>query len=411
MVAELLSVGTELLLGNIVNTNANYLAKECASLGLSCYHQVVVGDNPERLKETLITALERSDVVIMTGGLGPTDDDLSKETAAEVCGLELILDEHSKEMIADYFERVHAGSITNNNWKQAMIPEGAIVLDNHNGTAPGVIIETDNKAIILLPGPPGELKPMFAEHVAPYLAAKQPEQFYSKMVKLCGIGESSAETKVKDLIDEQTNPTLAPYAKIGEVHFRVTAKAKDATQADTLMEPLIKELYNRFGKLIFTTDPDETLEEVVVKLLKAKGYTLATAESCTGGLLSGRLINVAGISEVFKEGFVTYANEAKMRSLGVKAETLTQFGAVSKETAREMSEGVCLVTGADVGISVTGIAGPDGGTKEKPVGLVYIGCTVKGKTRVEEFFFTGNRKKNRDYAVVRALTLLREEIL
>ncbi|MGF7011503.1 nicotinamide-nucleotide amidase [Lachnospiraceae bacterium PF1-22] len=411
MVAELLSVGTELLLGNIVNTNANYLAKECASLGLSCYHQVVVGDNPERLKETLITALERSDVVIMTGGLGPTDDDLSKETAAEVCGLELILDEHSKEMIADYFERVHAGSITNNNWKQAMIPEGAIVLDNHNGTAPGVIIETDNKAIILLPGPPGELKPMFAEHVAPYLAAKQPEQFYSKMVKLCGIGESSAETKVKDLIDEQTNPTLAPYAKIGEVHFRVTAKAKDAAQADARMEPLIKELYNRFGKLIFTTDPDETLEEVVVKLLKAKGYTLATAESCTGGLLSGRLINVAGISEVFKEGFVTYANEAKMRSLGVKEETLTQFGAVSKETAREMSEGVCLVTGADVGISVTGIAGPDGGTKEKPVGLVYIGCTVKGKTRVEEFFFTGNRKKNRDYAVVRALTLLREEIL
>ncbi|MGF6988835.1 nicotinamide-nucleotide amidase [Lachnospiraceae bacterium PM6-15] len=411
MVAELLSVGTELLLGNIVNTNANYLAKECASLGLSCYHQVVVGDNPERLKETLITALERSDVVIMTGGLGPTDDDLSKETAAEVCGLPLILDEHSKEMIADYFERVHAGSITNNNWKQAMIPEGAIVLDNHNGTAPGVIIETDNKAIILLPGPPGELKPMFAEHVAPYLAAKQPEQFYSKMVKLCGIGESSAETKVKDLIDEQTNPTLAPYAKIGEVHFRVTAKAKDTAQADTLMEPLIKELYNRFGKLIFTTDPDETLEEVVVKLLKAKGYTLAAAESCTGGLLSGRLINVAGISEVFKEGFVTYANEAKMRSLGVKEETLAQYGAVSKETAREMSEGVCQVTGADVGISVTGIAGPDGGTKEKPVGLVYIGCTVKGKTRVEEFFFTGNRKKNRDYAVVRALTLLREEIL
>ncbi|MCP1109375.1 competence/damage-inducible protein A [Ohessyouella blattaphilus] len=411
MVAELLSVGTELLLGNIVNTNANYLAKECASLGLSCYHQVVVGDNPERLKETLITALERSDVVIMTGGLGPTDDDLSKETAAGVCGLPLILDEHSKEMIADYFERVHAGSITNNNWKQAMIPEGAIVLDNHNGTAPGVIIETDNKAIILLPGPPGELKPMFAEHVAPYLAAKQPEQFYSKMVKLCGIGESSAETKVKDLIDEQTNPTLAPYAKIGEVHFRVTAKAKDAAQADALMEPLIKELYHRFGKLIFTTDPDETLEEVVVKLLKAKGYTLATAESCTGGLLSGRLINVAGISEVFKEGFVTYANEAKMRSLGVKEETLAQYGAVSKETAREMSEGVCQVTGADVGISVTGIAGPDGGTKEKPVGLVYIGCTVKGKTRVEEFFFTGNRKKNRDYAVVRALTLLREEIL
>ncbi|MGF7016398.1 nicotinamide-nucleotide amidase [Lachnospiraceae bacterium PF1-21] len=411
MVAELLSVGTELLLGNIVNTNANYLAKECASLGLSCYHQVVVGDNPERLKETLITALERSDVVIMTGGLGPTDDDLSKETAAGVCGLPLILDEHSKEMIADYFERVHAGSITNNNWKQAMIPEGAIVLDNHNGTAPGVIIETDNKAIILLPGPPGELKPMFAEHVAPYLAAKQPEQFYSKMVKLCGIGESSAETKVKDLIDEQTNPTLAPYAKIGEVHFRVTAKAKDAAQADALMEPLIKELYHRFGKLIFTTDPDETLEEVVVKLLKAKGYTLATAESCTGGLLSGRLINVAGISEVFKEGFVTYANEAKMRSLGVKEETLAQYGAVSKETAREMSEGVCQVTGADVGISVTGIAGPDGGTKEKPVGLVYIGCTVKGETRVEEFFFTGNRKKNRDYAVVRALTLLREEIL
>lgn len=411
MTVELLSVGTEILLGNIVNTNAAYLAEKCAALGLSCYYQSVVGDNEKRLEEALRLALSRSDIVILGGGLGPTKDDLTKEVTARVFGKELYQDAHTKERIAGYFRQMKSGRITDNNWKQALVPEGAVVVDNHNGTAPGLIIEEGDKTAILLPGPPNELKPMFEEAIVPYLNARQPEGIYSKMVKLCGIGESKAETEVSDLMDKQTNPTLAPYAKTGEVHFRVTAKAKSAEDADGLMKPMLDELYNRFGELIYTEDEEITLEDAVVDILKEKGYSVTTAESCTGGRLAARIMNVAGASEIYNEGYITYSNEAKRKLLGVKEKTLDDFGAVSSQTAAEMAEGAAKAAGADAALSVTGIAGPDGGTKEKPVGLVYIGCYVKGHTRVEEFRFTGNRDKNRDYAVVRALTLLREELL
>lgn len=411
MTVELISVGTEILLGNIVNTNAAYLAEKCALLGLSCYHQSAVGDNEERLTEALRLALSRSDIVILGGGLGPTKDDITKEVTAKVFGRELKEDEHTKERIQEYFRRVRSDQVTENNWKQALVPEGAIVVDNHNGTAPGLILEGDNKIAILLPGPPNEIKPMFERDIAPYLNKLQPEGIYSKMVKVCSIGESKAETMVSDLMDAQTNPTLAPYAKTGEVHFRVTARAESEEEAEKLMKPMMEELMRRFGKKIYTTEEEVTLEEAIVSLLSENKLTATTAESCTGGLLAGRLLNVSGASAVYKEGYITYSNDAKERLLGVKRETLMEHGAVSPQTAYEMAVGAAQAAGADAALSVTGIAGPDGGTKEKPVGLVYVGCCVRGNVRVEEFRFTGSRDKNRDYAVVRALTLLREELL
>lgn len=411
MTVELISVGTEILLGNIVNTNAAYLAEKCALLGLSCYHQSVVGDNEERMEETIRLALSRSDIIILSGGLGPTKDDLTKEVTAKVFGRELYEDAHSKERIQEYFSQIHSKQITDNNWKQALVPEGAKVIDNHNGTAPGLIIEGDGKTAILLPGPPNEIIPMFERDIAPYLNSLQPEGIYSKMVKICGIGESRAETMIADLMDEQSTPTIAPYAKTGEVHLRVTAKAENETKANELMEPLIEELFQRFGGNIYTTEEQETLEENIVKLLDERQMSLTTAESCTAGLLSGRIMNVAGASSVYNEGYITYSNDAKEKLLGVNHETLEQYGAVSPQTAREMAEGAAKSAGADAALAVTGIAGPGGGTKEKPVGLVYIGCYVKGQVRVEEYHFTGNRNKNREYAVVRALTLLREELL
>lgn len=413
MTVELISVGTEILLGNIVNTNAAYLAEKIAALGLSCYHQSAVGDNEERLEDALRLALSRSDIVILSGGLGPTKDDLTKEVTAKVFGKKLVEDAHTKERIQAYFDRIHTkNKITSNNWKQALIPEEAVVVDNHNGTAPGLILKGENgKTAILLPGPPNEIKPMFERDIAPYLNRLQPEGIYSKMVKVCSVGESRAETMVADIMDAQTNPTLAPYAKTGEVHFRVTAKAKDEETANVLMEPVVRELYARFGDKIYTTKEHVTLEEAIVELLKEKGMTVTTAESCTGGLLAGRIMNVAGASAVYQEGYITYSNRAKEKLLGVSEETLRTYGAVSAETAAQMAEGAAKAAEADAALAITGIAGPGGGSSEKPVGLVYVGCFVKGRVRTEEFIFTGNREKNRDYAVVRALTVLREELI
>jgi len=413
MVVELISVGTEILLGNIVNTNATYLAEKCALLGCSLYHQTVVGDNEERMEEAIRQAIERADIVILTGGLGPTKDDLTKEVTAKVFGRKLYMDEHSKARIQDYFEKIKSKKVTENNWKQALVPEGAIVIDNLNGTAPGLILEDKErgKAAILIPGPPNEMKPMFEHDIAPYLNKKQPEGIYSHMVKVCGIGESRAETMVADLMDAQTNPTLAPYAKTGEVHFRVTARACSEEAAEKLMEPMIEEMKKRFGDAVYTTEENVTLEESVIRLLEEKKMTVTTAESCTGGKLSGRLLNVAGASSVYNEGYITYANASKEKILGVKHETLETYGAVSEQTAAEMALGAAKAAGADAALSVTGIAGPGGGTAEKPVGLVYIGCAVNGEVTVREYRFTGNREKNRDYAVARAITLLREELL
>ena len=410
MIVELISVGTEILLGNIVNTNAAYLAEKCAGLGFSCYHQSVVGDNEERLAESIKTASGRADVVILSGGLGPTQDDLTKEVAAEVWNKKLELDENTKQRIEKYFQDKKM-EITENNWKQAMIPEGCIVLDNDNGTAPGIIMQNDTTRMILLPGPPNELKPMFENQVRDYLNHIEPGIIYSQVVKICGISESKVETIISDLMEEQSNPTLAPYAKMGEVHLRVTAKAENEKEAKKLVKPLVKELKVRFGENVYSTENETTLEKSVVDLLVANQLTISTVESCTGGLLAARLINVPGVSEVFKSGHITYSNKAKRKVLGIKKNIIEKNGAVSEAVAREMAKGAASVTKSDVTVSVTGIAGPNGGSKEKPVGLVYIGCSVCGKTTVQECHFTGNREKIRDNTVAAALILMRKCIL
>lgn len=410
MTVELICVGTELLLGNIVNTNAAFISEKCAMLGLSMYYQSVVGDNQARLEELLRTAKERSDVIILCGGLGPTQDDLTKETAAKVMGKDLIEDAQARKEIEEFMAR-RSRAITENNWKQALVPEGSLVLYNPNGTAPGIIMEEGQTSVILLPGPPNELIPMFEEQVFPYLKESQPETICSKMVKLCGIGESSAETKILDLIEKQTNPTVAPYAKTGEVHLRLTAKASSEEEAYRMIVPVEEELKRRFGSLIYTDDPQVTLEMAVYELLKNNHLTVTTAESCTGGLLAGRLINVPGISEYLKEGYITYSNEAKEKLLGVPAETLREHGAVSPQTAEAMAEGGARAANADLCIAVTGIAGPDGGTEEKPVGLVYMSCYCRGKLYTEKNQYTGSRSKIREYSVASALTLLRKAIL
>lgn len=411
MVVEILAVGTELLLGNIVNTNARYLAEQCAALGLSMYHQSVVGDNLERVAETFRIAWNRSDLVIVTGGLGPTEDDLTKEACGLVLQRGLIEDVRTRERITSYFKKSHQEDIPENNWKQAIVLEGARILDNHNGLAPGIIVEKDDKTAILLPGPPNELIPLFEEQVVPYLKKNQPETIVSQMVKICGYGESKVETMVLDLIDGQTNPTIAPYAKTGEVHLRITAKAASEEDGRKLIKPVVKELKKRFGEAVYSLEEKETLEAAVVKLLKKYDLTLTTAESCTGGLFAGRMINVPGVSDVFKEGFITYSNKSKRKQLDVSKSTLKKYGAVSKQTAKEMAIGGSFATDADCCVAITGIAGPDGGTEEKPVGLVYISCYLNEKVFVEEHHFRGNREKIRQQSVTKAMDFLRRCIL
>ena len=410
MTVEIIAVGTEILLGNIVNTNAAYLAEKCAALGLSCYYQDVVGDNDERLSETIRLALTRADILLLSGGLGPTQDDLTKEVAARVMGRELYLHEPSKDAIVRFFQE-RGLEITDNNWKQAMVPEGCIVVENPGGTAPGIIIAENGKHVVLMPGPPGELIPMFERSIMPYLSNLTSGVIYSQTVKICGVGESKAESMVEDLIDAQKNPTIATYARTGEVHLRVTATASDEKEAKKLVKPVVKELKGRFGNHVYTTDNEVTLEKSVMDLLMANKLTACTVESCTGGMLSARLINVPGVSEVFKSGYVTYSNKSKRRLLGIKKNLLVKHGAVSEQIAREMAKTAAALARADVSVSTTGIAGPDGGTPEKPVGLVYIACNVCGRITVKECRFHGSREKIRESTVSAALSLLRECIL
>ena len=411
MVVELVSVGTELLLGNIVNTNARYLSEKCAMLGLSVYYQTTVGDNEERLAEVIKTALNRSDIVILNGGLGPTEDDLTKETCAKVMGLPLVTDQHTEERLKEYYKGRKKEDLPESNWKQAVIPEGAVVFDNGNGTAPGLVVEQNGKTVILVPGPPNELYPMMEKQICPYLQKKNEEVILSQMVKICGFGESKVEEMILDLIDKQTNPTLATYAKQGEVHLRVTARAATEEEAKKLLKPMVKEIKKRFGEAVYTTDEKETLTDVVVKLLKKHELTVTTAESCTGGLLAGTLVGVPGVSEVFREGFVTYSNKAKRKLLDVSKSTLKNYGEVSAQSAKEMAKGGVFATDADICVAITGLAGPDGATPEKPIGLVYIACYMNDKVHVEEFRFKGDRQKIRERSVVQALDVLRRSIL
>ena len=405
MRAEIISIGTELLLGDIVNSNAQFLGQELAALGIEMYYQQVVGDNEERILHAFKEAYNRCDIIITTGGLGPTDDDLTKEMAAKYFNKRLFEDKESLENLQEYF-KFRKRKMTTNNLKQALIPEGATAIKNNNGTAPGVIIEENNKIMIILPGPPKEMKPMFEEDIKPYLKSKSDSVIISKMIKILGIGESAVAETVKDLMESQSNPTIAPYAKEIGVILRITAKAENEAAALKLIEPLEIEIKNRLGENVYATE-DISIEDVVAKLLIENKYTVSTAESCTGGMIAITLINYPGISEVFMEGAVTYSNEAKHKRLGVKNETLEKYGAVSEETAREMAIGIAKKANTDVSIVTTGIAGPGGGTEEKPVGLVYIGVYVKGKVKVEKHIFKGNRSKVRNQATITALDILR----
>lgn len=409
MTAEIICVGTEILLGNIVNTNAAYLAEKCAYLGLSNYYQVVVGDNEQRLLETINTAKSRADVIFLIGGLGPTEDDLTKETAAKAFNVELVMDEEAKNNIVTILTN-RGTDITNNNFKQALVPKGSIVLYNKNGTAPGIIMEEAGKVVIMLPGPPNEFVPMVDDQVVPYFLKKGTNDvIYSRVVKLVGVGESKVAEEISDLI-AMTNPTVATYAKTGEVHIRVTASAANDDEAKALVKPVVKKLKAMYPDNVYSTNADETLERAVVELLSKNGLSITAAESCTGGLVCGKIVNVAGASEVFRGGYITYSNKQKRNVIGVKKSTLEKYGAVSEQVAAEMAKGVLEVSKADVAISTTGIAGPGGGTPEKPVGLVYIGCAVKNKVYVEKFNFSGSRNKVRESTVVAALSMVRKYV-
>ena len=389
--AEILCIGTEILMGDIINTNAAYIAKELAGLGINVYHQSVVGDNPQRLKESLALAFSRADIVITTGGLGPTYDDLSKETIAAYFNRKLVMDEESLNAIECHFLRLNR-VMTDNNKKQAMMPEGCVIFANHNGTAPGCAIEGEGeqqgKTAIMLPGPPREMKPMFEQGVKPFLLKDSDTRLVSHTMHFFGIGESMLESILHELMEESTNPTVAPYAKTGEVQLRVTARVKQGEDAEALLQPVMEQIKEKVGEFLYGIDVGD-LQTAAVWALKEKNLHVAVAESCTGGYVAKRITDVSGASDVFECGICSYSNRIKHQILGVKQETLDTFGAISEETAREMAEGVRRISGAEIGVSVTGNAGPQA-SEGKDVGLVYIGVDSDHFKKV--FMLYVNRK-------------------
>lgn len=393
--AEILCVGTELLLGDIVNTNAAYLSRELAALGISVYHHTVVGDNPSRLTAALTEAVNRSDAVFVTGGLGPTCDDLTRETAAALFCRELVFHPEIAEEIRSYFTMT-GRKMTDNNLRQAMVPEGAAVLHNDGGTAPGLWIDGDDgKAVILMPGVPSEMRDMFAKQVKPRIEKRSNSVLVSRNIHLFGIGESAAESVLKSIMDNGINPTVAPYAKEGEVRIRVTAKAETREKAIGLCDEKIAEIRStEIGKFIYGIDIG-SLENALVTKLRDRRLTVSCAESCTGGFVAKRIVDISGCSDVFLGGAVTYANSAKETMIGVPHGVLEEHGAVSEQTAIKMAEGIRLTLGTDIGISTTGIAGPDGGTPEKPVGTVYIGVSTKHRSYA--VLLTLSPSRSRDY--------------
>ena len=407
MTCEIIAVGTEILLGDILNSNAQYLAQEISSIGIDMYHQCVVGDNEKRLSEVIECAINRSDVVILTGGLGPTDDDITKETVAKVLGLDLVFHQESYDRIIEFFKH---RNMAPSNKKQAYILQNSIVLQNNNGTAPGCLWEDNGKIVVILPGPPYEMQPMFQDSVKPYLLNKTGEIIKSKFLRVFGIGESNSAYMLRELIDTQTNPTIAPCAKKTESMFRITAKAKSEDEADRMLADVSDKVRDSLGNSVYGEDGD-TLQSVLVELLNAHHLKISFAESCTAGLIASKIGEVSGASGVFCESYVTYSNTAKNKLLGVKNETLKEYGAVSYETALEMAKGVKIASGSDIGISVTGIAGPTGETKDKSIGLTYIGVCYGDILKAYKFIFKGDRNKNRELAACNALNIARLTIL
>ncbi len=404
-VCELISVGTEILLGDILNTDAQFLSIELARLGISVIHQSTVGDNRERLLTQLKEAADRSDIIILSGGLGPTPDDLTKEVCCEFFGKKMFLHEPTVEKIKTYFS-TKGMKMAQNNLKQAMLPKDCVIFPNDNGTAPGMAIEKDGVHILVLPGPPRELKPMFRNCAVPYLMQFSDRIIVSHNIRTFGIGESLMAERVNDLFDAE-NPTVAPYAKDGEALLRVTAMARTKEEAENLCKPVINEIKNRLDGFVYGVDYT-CIEEAVIEKLKEKQMKVATAESCTGGLIAKRITDVPGASEVFDCGIISYANEIKHRVLGVSEDDLNKYGAVSEPVARQMAQGALKVSGADIAVSVTGIAGPDSDSTNKPVGLVYIGLADRDNVWVRELRTSRkDRSYNRYVSASNALNMIR----
>jgi len=415
--AEIICVGTELLMGQTLNTNAGYLARQLAELGIPSFRQTVVGDNVERLALQIRESAERSDLVIFTGGLGPTTDDLTMETAAAVAGLPLVLDETSHKSLMSYFDRL-GRTMTENNMKQAILPKPSIIFQNTNGTAPGAMfdcpaptaVDPEHAArLILLPGPPSEVVPMFTLSVRPLLEKLAPYTLRTAYVHLIGIGESAAETKIKDLIDVQVNPTIAPYAAEGECMFRVTQRIDSEKDTD-LLTPVIDELKVRFGEHIYEIG-GRSMKEVAYDLLLSQGKTVSFAESCTSGMVSSEFGDIPGASKVFSGSVVSYDNCIKTSVLGVSEDLLSKFGAVSEECAVSMAEGCRKLMKTDVAVSLTGVAGPDGGTDDKPVGLVFLAISDEAGTVVTKIMVRGNRMRVRRVATLQAFNLIRKRLI
>lgn len=408
MIAEIICIGTEILLGDIVNTNGAFLSRELAALGIDMYHQSVVGDNALRLKDSLALALSRSDVVLTTGGLGPTYDDLTKKTVADYFGLDLELHLPSVRKIEEIFKKRN-WPMTPNNMLQALVPAQSTVFFNDTGLAPGIAVEKEGKTVIMMPGPPSEMRPMFLNRISPYLQQKTDGVIRSKTLFIFGMGESSVEDTLRELMTTSTNPTVAPYAKQGEVQVRISAKAHSEQEALALIDPVVAQVRQTLGDVVYGVDIG-SLQNALVQTLLERNLVAATAESCTGGLLSAAITDIPGASAAFAGGVCTYTNALKSKLLGVGEDTLKAFGAVSPETAQQMAIGVRALTGADIGVGVTGIAGPDGGTTEKPVGLVYVAVSSDAHSEVKKLLLSRGHKDERNLirgiAVLNALSMM-----
>lgn len=399
MIAEILTIGTEVITGSILNTNTQYLSSKLMELGIEPLYHTSVDDNEERLTNVFKIALDRADVIITTGGLGPTEDDLTKEVIAKTLGLSMEKDSFMEEKIRNMFQNMHR-FMTDNNLKQAERPIGSQFIENNNGTAPGIFINKDGKKIVLLPGPPKELKPMFDNYVAGLI--KDDYTIIKKSINTIGIGESALETELKKLNIYNNGFEIATFAKDGEVEIKIIGKGKDRAEVEEKVEKIVNIINEKFSEFIYGYD-NIPIEELVINKLKERQYKIALCESCTGGLITSKLTSISGASEVLDRGLVTYSNQAKIDELGVKPETLNEYGAVSKETAFEMAKGLFEKTNVDLVLSITGIAGPLGGSPEKPVGLVYMCVMTREKFKIFKNHFSGNRTSIQNRSTMRAL--------
>lgn len=407
MIAEILCIGTELLMGQVLNTNAQFLSRRLSALGISQYHQTVVGDNAERLEAAYRLALRRADVVITSGGLGPTVDDITKRVAAKVAGQELVLFPEAESMVRERFRQYHR-DMTPNNLSQAMFTPDTTLLLNPNGTAPGAIVPMGSgKVVIHLPGPPMELEPMFVDQVEPYLLRRSGRALVSRYIRIFGMGEAEVDSRLRDLMDG-SNPTLSPYCSLGEVMLRATASADTAEGAAALLEPLLAQVQERLGDVIYAIEEDDrgSLAKSAVEAMKALGWTCATCESLTGGMIVSAMVGVPGASSVVRGGLVTYQTDTKTLLAGVPAEVIAQYDVVSAEVAREMARGTREKLDVDIAVSATGLAGPDGGTAEKPVGTVFVGVATRDKVWALPLTLTGNRERIRTLTMKHALYAL-----